>query len=468
MFIGRKKELEYLEDRYKSNKAEMIVLYGRRRVGKTELLKEFSKDKKDSYMYICKECTDREQLHLLSNEIIERSTLKKVVDTFDSWEKLFEYLGNISDDKRTLLIIDEFPYMIKENPSIASRLQALWDLKLKDTKLMIILSGSAMSFIEDSVLGHENPLYGRTTGVYKLEKLTFKESIQFYQNFSKEDLVKVYSIVGGIPFYLNLMEDSKSIKENILAKILSKGQVLYNESEFLIRQELRDVSKYYQVIEAIALGNTKLNDIYNKTMIDKNKLSSYISNLIKLNIVEREHSVISKVKTRINQSKGLYRIKDNYFKFYFRYVYPYISQIEREDQELLYEAVLENDLNEYVSFVFEDICREYMILKNRKKELDIRFLDIGRYFNKDVEIDILARIKNDFIFAECKWRNAKAGVEVLNNLKEKSKSINESIDNDYYYIFSKSGFKQSLIEAAKKESNVRLFDLDAMFCEFES
>jgi len=466
MFIGRDRELKYLNDRYNSDKAEMVVLYGRRRVGKTELLKQFIKNKEDAYLYICKECTDTEQLSLISKEIIGESHLNKVIDTFSTWDKLFEYIGNSAEDKRIIFIIDEFPYMIKENPSIPSRLQAIWDMKLKDSKVMMVLSGSSMSFIEESVLGHENPLYGRTTGIYKLEKLNFKEVIKFYTNFSDEDLINIYSIVGGIPFYLNLMDDSKSLRENILTKVMSKGEVLYSESEFLIRQELREVAKYYQVIEAIALGNTKLNDIYNKTQISKNKLSAYITNLMRLNIIEREYSVISKIKTRINQSKGLYKVKDNYFKFYFRYVYPYISQIEREDQELVYEEVLEKNLKEYVSFVFEEVCKEYMILKNKKKELDIHFLEIGRYFEKDIEIDVLAKKDDAYIFVECKWRNSKAGVDVLSNLKEKAKTVSGNIEKEFYYIFSKSGFKKKLIRVASQDETVRLINLDEMFLEF--
>ena len=218
MFIGRKKELEYFQEKWLSEKAELIVLYGRRRIGKTELLKEFCKDKEHVF-YSCRECMDELQLKSFSSKIlVPDHPASRYLKEFVSWEQAFSSLS-FSNGRRRLIIIDEFPYMCRGNTEIPSILQNLWDHQLKDENIMIVLCGSSMSFIEKEILSEKNPLYGRATGILKLSELSYKESAEFFPNFCNEDKLVAYAVLGGIPHYLKQIDPKKSLKENIIRSI---------------------------------------------------------------------------------------------------------------------------------------------------------------------------------------------------------------------------------------------------------
>lgn len=454
MFIGREKELKFLNDRYNSPKAELIVLYGRRRVGKTETLKEFCKDKKHIF-YSCKECTDKEQLEAFSNIILKTGiTASKYIQSFENWEKLFKSILEIESKEKKLLIIDEFPYMVKGNKEIPSILQNLWDNLLKDENVMIILCGSSMSFIEKEILAEKNPLYGRATGIYKMVEMDFYDATKFFPNYTTEEKIYAYSILGGIPHYLKEFDDSKTIEQNIKDNILTKGCILYNEIEFLLHQELRETTLYNTIIQAIALGNTKLNDIYLKTNIDKTKIIVYITNLIELGIIQREFSILDKIKEQANVQRGIYKLTDNFFKFWYAYVFPNTSYLELGDTEGVYEYNIKDTLNHFCSNSFENICINYLQNMNMKNELPFRFNQIGRWWDNKNEIDIMAIGNNDIILGECKFKKSKVELADLENLKNKYNADK----NIYYYIFSKSGFDSNLLKI--KDKNLKLIDLN--------
>lgn len=293
MFIGRESELNFLEERYSSNKGELVVLYGRRRVGKTETLKQFCKDKPHLF-FSCRECTDKLQLKNFSEKLLkEKIPASAYISEFTDWEKAFRSITELPyGEKKKLVVIDEFPYMCKGNESIPSVLQNLWDDLLKDENIMLILCGSAMSFIEKELLAEKNPLYGRATGIYKMTEMGFYDAAKFFPDYSPKEKVIAYSILGGIPHYLNQFDGNRTLEENIKKSILSKGCALYSEVEFLLRQELRETPVYNSIIEAVALGNTKLNEISMKSLIDDtSKTSVYLKNLIELGIIEREFSI---------------------------------------------------------------------------------------------------------------------------------------------------------------------------------
>lgn len=455
MFIGREKELQFLNERYESNKAELIVLYGRRRVGKTETLKEFCKNKPNVF-YSCKECTDREQLQSFSQIILQNDIpASKYVKSFENWEQLFKSILEFDNGTKKLLIIDEFPYMVKNNKEIPSVLQNLWDNVLKDEKVMIILCGSSMSFMEKEILAEKNPLYGRATGIYKMSQMDFYDAIKFFPEYSLEDKIYAYSILGGIPHYLKEFDSKKSLQKNIKDNILKKGCILYNEVNFMLHQELRETTMYNTIIEAIALGNTRLNDIYLKTNIEKTKIIAYISNLIELGILEREFSADDKIKEQANNQRGLYKLTDNFFKFWYAYVFPNTSALELGDVEGVYDIYIKDTLNHFASNSFENICIEYLNLENIKGSLPLRFKTIGRWWDNKNEIDIYATDGKSVLLGECKFKNSEVTVADYKNLK--SKCNNKMVK--YYYIFSKSGFKENLMELAEKE-NLRLISLE--------
>ena len=323
MFIGRESELNFLEERYSSNKGELVVLYGRRRVGKTETLKQFCKDKPHLF-FSCRECTDKLQLKNFSEKLLkEKIPASAYISEFTDWENAFRSITELPyGEKKKLVVIDEFPYMCKGNESIPSVLQNLWDDLLKDENIMLILCGSAMSFIEKELLAEKNPLYGRATGIYKMTEMGFYDAAKFFPDYSPKEKVIAYSILGGIPHYLNQFDGNRTLEKNIKKSILSKGCALYSEVEFLLRQELRETPVYNSIIEAVALGNTKLNEISMKSLIDDtSKTSVYLKNLIELGIIEREFSISESIKEKANSNKGLYRITDNFFRFWYSFVF---------------------------------------------------------------------------------------------------------------------------------------------------
>ncbi|MCL2078975.1 MAG: ATP-binding protein [Oscillospiraceae bacterium] len=478
MFIGREQELNFFEDKYSAPGGQLVVLYGRRRVGKTEVMHKFCEGKPHVF-YSCRELSDTKQ-HAAFTERLSKSGIPiiKYSSAFGEWEAAFKSILEMpTNGKKKLLVIDEFPYMCKGNSSIPSLLQILWDEELKNQDIMIVLCGSAMSFIEKKLLSEKNPLYGRATGIYKMNEMPFEDAIKFFANYSDEDKMLAYAILGGIPHYLQQFDPALSLRENIIKNVLTKGCALYNEVEFLIRQELREPAFYNTLIEAIALGNTQLNDIYMKTQLDKAKISVYLKNLIELQILEREFSVLSSSKEQVTSTRGLYRITDNFFRFWFSFVFSNLSDLENNDAEGVFTYAVLPQINDFASPVFETVCREFMRDKNRKGELSFRISRLGRWWGKlnknvttenekekivaeDTEIDIVAidaKSKN-YILGECKFRNSAMDISEFNNLKEKVSVIKKGAAVEYA-LFSKSGFTKGLTEQAEKDEPIKLFSL---------
>ena len=466
LFIGRESELQFLNDAYESDKAEFIVLYGRRRVGKTELLNEFCKDK-DAIFYTCREYTDTVQLKSFTEKVKTYNIpALDFVDSFSSWEHAFSSVMMLPTDKKKLLIIDEFPYSCKANESIPSVLQVLWDEKLRHENVMIVLCGSAMSFIERDLLSEKNPLYGRTTGIYKLKPLPFCDAQKFFPDYSTEDKIIAYAILGGIPHYLKQFNKNLSLEDNVKKNVLRRGCTLYNEVEFLIKQELREPAVYNTIIEAIALGNNSFNDILTKTQIEKSKLSVYLKNLIELYIVEKEFPALSKDKAKSNASGGSYVLTDNFFRFWYSFAFRNLTDLENDDADGVWENDIQDSLHRFTSKAFEQLSIEYMYAQNKAKALPFRMSSASRYWGKtnqiidgktrsvNLEIDILApdNTKKKVIYGECKFTNEPFDMNEFKNLVSKV-FIGDSV---YYYLFSLSGFTDAVENEAAKNSNIKL------------
>ncbi len=478
MFIGREAELKFLQDKFDNENGQLVVLYGRRRVGKTETLREFCKGKQHVF-YSCTQSTDKVQLSKFSKHILKEDIpAKQYISEFADWESAFRSVLDFPfGDQKKLLIIDEFPYMCKGNKSIPSVLQNLWDAELKDKNVMIVLCGSAMSFIEKELLAEKNPLYGRATGIYKMTEMGFYDAIKFFPNYSDKDKVLAYSILGGIPHYLRQFSPKLSLAENIKKNILTKGSVLYSEVDFLLHQELRETPIYNSIIEAVALGNTKLNDISQKSLVeDTSKTSVYLKNLIELGIVEREFSVDSKSKEKANSNRGTYRLTDNFFRFWYAFGFTNFSQLEDGDVDGVYDYVIAPALHEFASFTFEDVCKEFVREMQKKNELPFRYSKMGRWTGKttvrdkdapkgvrvaETEIDILGIGKGgkEYLVGECKFKNSPFDyseyldtVAKLTPLKEGAKF--------YYALFSESGFDSKVVSEADNNDNITLYNLN--------
>lgn len=477
MFIGREAELSFLQDKYDENRGQLVVLYGRRRVGKTETLREFCKGKPHIF-YSCTQSTDKVQLAKFSKQMFkENIPARQYISEFADWESAFRSVLDLPyGDKKKLLIVDEFPYMCKGNKSIPSILQNLWDAELKDGNVMIVLCGSAMSFIEKELLAEKNPLYGRATGIYKMTEMGFYDAIRFFPDYSDEDKVFAYSILGGIPHYLRQFRPELSVAENIKKNILTKGCVLYSEVDFLLHQELRETPIYNSIIEAVALGNTKLNDISQKSLVeDTSKTSVYLKNLIELGIIKREFSVDSKMKEKANSNRGTYRLTDNFFRFWYAFGFTNFSQLEDGDVDGVYDYVISPALHEFASFAFEDVCKEFVKKLQKKNALPFRYAKMGRWTGKttvrdkdaqsglrvaETEIDLLGigRDAKEYLVGECKFKKVPFDYSEYLDTKAKLTPLKESA-KFYYALFSQSGFDEKVRAEADRENNLRLFDL---------
>lgn len=467
MFIGRQRELDFLNTAYQSSNAEFIVIYGRRRVGKTELITTFCEGKPNIF-YAAKESTDSAQLRSFSETVISYDKGKfPFVDKFKDWETAFSALAEVATEQKTVIVIDEFPYMVKGDKSIPSILQNLWDHKLKNSNIMLILSGSSMSFIEDEVLGYKKPLYGRTTGIYKLDPLPYFDAVKFFPYYSDEDKLLVYSVLGGIPHYLLQFDGTKSLRENIVNTILRRGSVLYNEVEFLLHEELREPSTYNSIIEAVALGNTEYNDILNKTQIEQRTLSVYLKNLVNLGIVKREMPAASPIKEQANSAKGLYTLTDNLFRFWYAFCYPNLSLLEKGDSQLVWETQVCENLHNYASKSFENVCIEYLYRQNADRALPAVFPNFSRWWGKvshdgkngkpftvAEELDILAENKQNktFLIGECKFTKEPFDMGQVNKLLHKL-PLKGAV---HYYLFSLNGFTDGVKSYAAENGNIVL------------
>ena len=333
----------------------------------------------------CTQTTDPVQLRNFSIRMMKEDIpAKDYISAFTDWERAFRAVLDLPyGNSKKLLVIDEFPYMCKGNPSIPSILQNLWDAAFRDSNVMIILCGSAMSFIEKELLAEKNPLYGRATGIYKMREMGFYDAVKFFPDYSDYDKVLAYAVLGGIPHYLRQWNPKLSVGENIKRNILTKGCILYSEVDFLLHQELRETPIYNSIIEAVALGNTKLNDISQKSLVeDTSKTSVYLKNLIELGIVEREFSVDAKLKEQANSSRGAYRLTDNFFRFWYAFGFANFSQLEDGDVNGVYEFVVEPELHKFASLALEDVCREFVREMQKKNELPFRYAKIGRWTGK--------------------------------------------------------------------------------------
>ena len=477
MFIGREAELKFLQDQYHAPHGQLVVLYGRRRVGKTETLREFCKGKPHVF-FSCTQTTDRVQLRTFSNRLLKEDIpARHYISEFPDWEKAFRAVLDLPyEGHKKLLVIDEFPYLCKGNKSIPSILQNLWDAEFRDRNVMIVLCGSAMSFMEKELLSEKNPLYGRATGIYKMKEMGFYDAIQFFPDYSPRDKVLAYAVLGGIPHYLRQWDPNRSVGENIKRSILTKGCILYSEVEFLLHQELRETPIYNSIIEAVALGSTRLNDISQKSLVeDTAKTSVYLKNLIELGIVERRFSVDAKLKEQANSSRGTYRLTDNFFRFWYAFGFANFSQLEDGDVDGVYEFVVEPSLHEFASSAFEDVCRAFVREMQKHNELPFRYARLGPWTGKttvrdetapdglrvaETEIDLLGidREGKNYLVGECKFKASPFSYsEYLDTL---AKLTPQKANAKFYYaLFSESGFHARILAEAR-QAETRLYPLE--------
>lgn len=461
MFFGRKKELAELESIYNSGSFEFVAVYGRRRIGKSALLERFTKNKRTVFFRAI-EADGKRNLMLFSQAVFECAKISAEA-SFESWEAGFEYVKKMANE-RLVLVIDEYPYLAQAEKSISSILQKYCDTVFKKSKLMLILCGSSMSFMENQILGYKSPLYGRRTAQMKIEPMGYLDSAKFVPKYSIEHKAIVFGLSGGIPKYLELFDDSVPLKKNIIKNFFSSTGYLYEEPSNILKQELREPQKYNSIIEAIAIGASKLNDIATKTGLETSATSVYISSLISLGIVKKE-SVITE---ETNKRKTIYSLADTMFLFWYRHVFGNRFSVISGNAENFYDTEINPGLQQFMGYIFEKICMEYLMIQNSKNKLPFPLTQIGWWrgtnsqTRSEEEIDIVGinEKQNSVLLCECKFRNAKTDLSVLKSLQEKSFNFANYM-NKHFMLFSKSEFTSGLKQQENK--NVHLVNLGRIY-----
>lgn len=459
VFIGREKEIADLNELYSQDKFQLFVLYGRRRVGKTTLLNEFCKDK-ETIFYSAEQSNEKLNLEKFSSLVLNFYG-ENNLEPFSSWTNALSYIDDRQKDKKLVLVIDEFPYLVKKNKALLSELQHLIDHKLTRGNLFIILCGSYMGFMEKEVLGSKSPLFGRRTAQLHMKPFNYQTSSKFLNGFSNEEKLELYGAFGGTPLYLQQINNNESFEENIKRSYLKVTSYLYEEALLLLRQEVQEPGVYSAIIEAIASGYTKANEISTKIGEDSAKCLKYIKTLCELGILHKGTPFGEKGTSR----KTIYGISDFMFRFWYRYVFANRTLIETGAQQAVWLKKIEPDYNGYMGLVFEKVCADYLSDKNAKGELPILFTSIGRWWGTNPvthgqeEIDLVANDRKDYIFGECKWQNEKLDLSILRELKTKADIFSKNRNNTYYFLFSKSGFTDAVKNEVKADNSVILVDL---------
>ncbi len=452
-FYDRGDELNALESAFESPGHAFFVIYGRRRVGKTELITEFCAERPHIYFLAAQEAEERQREKFVARVA---EYFEDRVPRIDGWDDAFTYLGEKIETEDTIVGIDEFPYLVEENDSLPSYVQGFVDEHLQETNSMLILCGSSVSTMESAVLGHESPLYGRRTGQLDIAPFSFKQARDVI-TYDFTDAIRSYAVTGGTPMYLTLFDYERSLRENVQSNILSPAAVLYNEPEFLLRSELRTPARYMSILEALALGHTTPNEIAGATGIDSGPLSKYLQTLRRLRLIERDVPVTASAK---KSKRSRYRVADEFLRFWFRFVEPNRSSIE-EAPDIVYQGTIAPALPDHVATTFEDICQEAVWELIRRGEF-APYSEVGRWWYGEDEIDIVGLAPNDdrILFAECKWTSESVGESLVTDLRQKAANVRWGPDDreEQFALFSKSGFTDGLAQELGSEWSLLTLD----------
>jgi len=466
MFIGRDKELATLQELYYQKKFQMVVMYGRRRVGKTTLISKFLEDKPGIF-YTAQEANDNINLAEFSRKVYRFFGLPATTGAFTNWNFAFEFIAEKAKESQFILAFDEFPYAAAENKALKSVLQNIIDHQLKNTGLFLILCGSLVSFMESEVLGYKSPLFGRRTIQMKIEGFNYYDAAKMLRNFSNEDKIRFYSCIGGTPHYLAQINPSQTFEENIKRLYFDISGYLYNEPIMLLQQELREPAMYNSIVSAIAGGASRLNEISTKINEDRSKVNKYLQILVNLQIVRKEYPF---GEDPASSRKGIYLLADNCYNFWYRFVFPSRPEIESGNGDLVADSeVFGEQLAAFIGKpAFEKICLQYLIRKNRQKELPFIATSFGTWWGNDAkekcqsDFDVIManRKTKQIMLGECKWKNNINDVAEILKLKAKTHLLTE-YPKRYYFLFSKVPYSAAAMNM--EDDHLKLVHLDMLF-----
>lgn len=473
MFIGRERELQSLETVYAKEGFGMTVIYGRRRVGKSTLITEFIKEKKAIFYTATKVGADR-NLELFAKQVLD------VVDpdysgvAFSSLENVLDILTkrtSVSDGK-LILVIDELPYWAEKDEALLSILQKYIDTQWLDKNLMLILCGSALSFMENKVLSEKSPVFGRRDSQIKLEAFNYRDSALFVPNYSPEDKAVCYGVTGGVAKYLAMIDSTKSLDDNIKRLFFNTDGYLFDETKNLLTQEFADVTLVNNIIEQVASGENTLNIIASKVKEKDATVLYSLDKLIDVGLVEKKKCITEEK----NKKKTQYVLKDHMFKFWYEFIPKAISVIEMGQGELYYEKVVKPQLHAFMGSVFEEMCR-YYTLEHGIQGAFGSFItevgtwwgveqlqdDTGKWYQQATDIDVvgLSTVDNTAVIGECKFKNEKIDRGVYETLLGRARLIAGKYNVTKYLLFSLSGFTDWF--DTQEKTNIVLITVEDMY-----
>ncbi len=449
MFIKRTTELNLLTQQYDSPGLRLVILYGRKGIGKTSLLREFIIGK-PAYYYNGVECDDRLQLNRMYDQFgLPRNEAADDMDYITLFTALAE-----QQEQKTVILLDEFHLIIKNGSGLLEALQQLD--KLPD-HVMLVLCSSSIRFVENEMVAWMGEAAARISSFVKLKEFTFVDFVNRFPKSSVGTCIYIDGILGGIPGYLEDWREDKSVKDNLIGSILDKNHRLFSEPWNYLKQELREPAVYNTLLTALAQGNTKLNELHAVTGYSRAKILVYLKALTELDIVEK--LVPLGEKGRENAKKGLYRIKDHFLHFWFRFLFPHLSELELGQKETVYEQYIRPYLNAYLEDYFADVCMEYLKLMNQHRRLSVKYQWWDRWYGKNGTIHIIGKESGgETLAGRCIWEDRKAETGDFDYLITLSKEA--GLTPELFYLFSKEGFTAELKELAESRKNIVLVRLE--------
>ena len=471
-FVGRKTELNLLDDLYQRQGAQFLVLYGRRRIGKTRLLIQWLSGLEGRYFYwMATQTSTTNQLRSFSQawfQFLHPNAQVEPTFSYASWEAALDEMRRASAQERLVVVLDEFTYVMQANPEVPSIIQRAWDHQLKEnSKLVLILTGSLAGMIQRHVLDYQAPLYGRATARIRLQSLPFGTLAELLPRYRPDQRVTIYAITGGVPAYIELFDDRLTITENLRQRIITPANVMLGDAVFMLHEQLHEPRNYIAIIEAIAAGNRSLSNIARMAGIERTNIVKYLRVLQELGYVKRQVPVT--VRRPERSRKGRYVITDPYLRFYFRFLAPNLSFIERG---MVQQAVnlMQDHLMDFIgTHTFEELCQDWVATQADLGALPFLPERIGSIWSPQAQVDVAAinwRMK-EILLGECKWSADRVGRGVIRTLKSKAATVLPPGDWAVHYVFfSRSGFSASA-QAEAMTIKARLVDLERIETDLE-
>jgi hypothetical protein len=454
IFVGRTPELNLLDELYASSKSEFLVLYGRRRVGKTRLLTEWLTTRKIKPIFFVSEQDSKVSLLRQFSQIVYKKAFPSlsIPDTFSfaNWDQVWSQIGELAKQERLVVFIDEFTYMMAADPTLASNLQRAWDAVLENTNIFLCISGSHLGMMVRGILSGTAPLYGRTTAKMELKPLPFGITQSYFERYSAAERVMLYSVFGGIPHYWRLIDQKKSVSDNIKRLLLSPGGNLKDEPRLLLNDYISDPNNYIAILRAIANGYATPKEIENLTGIQNTHLSQYISNLANTGYVVKKLPVTAGPTSRA----GRQVITDPFLRFYYRFIQSRLTQLEMGEIDQTMQELQKHMVDYIGAYTWEEICREWTIRASNRGDLPLYPDHVESDWGKDYQVDVVGinTMKKHLVLGECKWLRERGKVAILQELVEKKafRLVPTSGNWQVFFLgFSREGWNENAVEYAR-------------------